>query len=349
MHAMGGLDLRHQRSYTCFGTNLSLCAQARFRPHRHLMPQDLLGLWSCLQVGITVHLWSYSPIHLFRHSRLRACQAASLLPLSEAMSLLKRGLRVQLLADFVRYRAAQEHGRTVGAGSWVGDLDQIWIRPFGTCPSRSGHIFATMHARWDSRNGPGEDFRYWKVHFVRFPDERVHFSNSPMAFPAESEVLDSSLSKIQILFSQRQDLSKMDYTACVRIVLDSIRASGLALDVVDPVVFHPIPHFARGCHVFTPRGSITWTTTIAGVELPSTEQILSDSSTVSQTWFSWSKENLVDRIVQPGSLYSALFTQLGLPSLDGKSLRQLSTVFRKARRISIQCLALAAPRISILF
>ena len=141
----------------------------------------------------------------------------------------------------------------------------------------------------------------------------------------------------------------MKYTAFVRIVLDSIRASGLALDVVDPVVFHPIPHFARGCHVFTPRGSITWTTTIAGVELASTEQILSDSSTVSQTWFSWSKENLVDRIVQPGSLYSALFTQLGLPSLDGKSLRQLSTVFRKARRISIQCLALAAPRISILF
>ena len=67
-----------------------------------------------------------------------------------------------------------------------------------------------------------------------------------MAFPASSVVLDSSLSDMVEVFSSHQDLSKLNYTAMVAIVLKHVRSSGLLLDVMEPIAFHPIPHFLFG-------------------------------------------------------------------------------------------------------
>ena len=222
----------------------------------------------------------------------------------------------------------------VGAGSWLGDLDQVWIRPVGACPSRSGHIFATMHAKWNTHRGLAGDARHWKLHFVRVPDERIHFSNSPMAFPCVSPVLDSSLVKFRSLLAVKQDLSRIDYTAIVKLVLGCIHDRGLALDVVDPLIFHPIPHFVPACHVFgkasasSASASSPLASSVQGVEMPSTDTVLKESSTVSQTWLSWSKSDaLYDRPVIRGSLYSQLIALLGLPSLDGAPLRSLTSQF----------------------
>ena len=84
------------------------------RSPRQLSSPDLLGLWSALRVGFVVVLWTYSSIsHGFRASNLEVRQADELVSLALALEWLNRGLRIQHLADYVRYRAVQEHG---GAG-----------------------------------------------------------------------------------------------------------------------------------------------------------------------------------------------------------------------------------------
>ena len=77
------------------------------------------------------------------------------------------------------------------------------------------------------------DVRYWKLHFVRTPDERIHVLNSPMMFPCKSQSLDSSLVECRSLLSGKLDLGNIGYTAIIKIVLGNIHHSGLALDVGD--------------------------------------------------------------------------------------------------------------------
>ena len=215
------------------------------RSPRSLQSSDLLGLWSALNVGLSVHLWSYAEIgNVIRHSNLSLRSASELLSHQTAVDLLTRGLRIQHLADYVRYLAVQDHGKRFGVGSWLGDLDFVWIRRMGVCPSQSGHVFATMDAKpWTARGVAG-DMLHWKTQWVRSPDEFPrHFANSPMAFPASSAVLDSSLADMVELFGSRQDLSKLNYTAIIAIALRQVRSSGLLLDVMEPMAFHPTPHF----------------------------------------------------------------------------------------------------------
>ena len=283
---------------------------------RHLLPQDMLGLWSCLAIGMTVHLWTFSDVEVFRHSQLHLRDASELCARMEAVAWLRRGLRIQHLADYIRCLAVQQHGIRLGVGSWVGDLDGIWIRPCQVCPSKSGHIFATMHSKWDTMRGVAADTRYWKEHFVRIPDERVHLCNSPAAFPADSLVLTESLLEMRALFAKSSDLSRLNYSALVKILLERIRASGLALDVVDPDVFHPIPHFARGIHVFGVEGA----SHVHGTPVPEPDFVLQHSCVLSQTWFSWGGASFDNHLVQRDSLYSRLIAALGLPSMDGSSI-----------------------------
>ena len=287
---------------------------------RDLQPQDMLGLWSCLAVGMTVHLWSYSAVNVFRHSRLHLRDASELCARGEALGWLRRGLRVQHLADYIRCLAVQQHGTRAGVGSWIGDLDALWIRPCRTCPSRSGHIFASMSSRWHTIRGVAGDIKHWRQHFVRTPDERLHLSNAPAAFPAQSPVLTQYLLEMRALFSKSSDLSTLNYSAVVLILLKGIRASGLALDVVDPLVFHPIPHFARPVHVFGVDGA----TEVHGTHIPEPDVVLEHSCAVSQSFFSWGGTPFEVALVRPDSLYSKLIAAVGLPSMDGSPIREIA-------------------------
>ena len=116
----------------------------------------------------------------------------------------------------------------------------------------------------------------------------------------------------------------MVYSAVVKLMLNSIRASGLALDVMDPEVFHPMPHFVRVIQLFGVGGVVK----IDGVEIPKAEQVLADSSCVSQTWFSQSSSaSSYDTPIHTGSFYSKLLAKLNLSALDGASFRRFTVQF----------------------
>ena len=64
---------------------------------------------------------------------------------------------------------------------------------------------------------------------------------------------------------------------------------------------------------------------IEGVEIPKAEQVLADSSSVVQSWFSWSSSaSFYDTPTQTGSIYSELLAKLNLPALDGASFRRFT-------------------------
>ena len=296
-----------------------------------LQAPDLLGLWSCLRVGMTVHLWAYSALELFTHPKLHVKDSSALLSKQEAKALLRRGLRIHHLSDLVRLLAADLHDQELSSGSWIGDLDQIWLRPFGPCPSGSGHVFATMHARGGAPRGSLGSARYWKYNFVRAPDEQIHFSNSPMAFPSRSEVLASAIMAIRGLLSKQRDLSKLDYTALVKMMLQQIHKHGLALDVVDPIVFHPMPHFVGKQRLFTSAAVSTEEETAFchQVSLPSCELVHQQAFVLSQTWFSWSfnLSSVAEQPFEEGSFYASILNGIGLSSLVWKSFNVVSCDF----------------------
>ena len=159
------------------------------RSPRQLVSTDLLGLWSALRMGFVVVLWTYSSIgHVFRHSNLEVRNADELVSLQLALEWLNRGLRIQHLADYVRYRAVQEHGRQIDAGSWVGDLDQVWLRLDAVTPSSSGHVFATMHAKEHTLRGSEGDALYWKTEWIASPGESPrHVATLAMSTPRPSQ------------------------------------------------------------------------------------------------------------------------------------------------------------------
>ena len=294
------------------------------RSPRQLKSTDLLGLWSALRMGFVVVLWTYSSIgHVFRHSNLKVRKADELVSLPLALGWLNRGLRIQHLADYVRYRAVQEHGRQTGAGSWVGDLDQLWLRLDAVTPSSSGHVFATMHAKEHTLRGSQGDALHWKMEWIASPGESPrHFANSPMAFPARSEVLDSSVNEMLQLFKSRPDLSTLNYTAVVRIVLSHVRLSGLLLDVVDPVKFHPLPHCCARQHALGPvvEGARTH-----GILLPSKSDIQTHSCTLSQTFLSWSKGvDFMNFPIDTDSIYAEVLRRLGVGRAVGRPLSAIS-------------------------
>ena len=294
------------------------------RSPRQLQSADLLGLWSALRMGFAVVLWTYSSIdHMFRHSNLKVRKADDLVSLPLALEWLNRGLRIQHLADYVRCRAVQQHGRQTDEGSWVGDLDQIWLRLDAVTPSSSGHVFATMHAKEHTLRGSQGDTLHWKMEWIASPGESPrHFVNSPMAFPARSEVLDSSVNEMLQLFQSHLDLSKLNYTAVVRIVLERIRLSGLLLDVVDPVKFHPLPHFCVRLRVL---GPVEEGARSHGILLPSKSDIQMHSCTLSQTFLTWSKG--VDFMIFPihtDSIYAAVLRRLGVARAVGGPLSAIS-------------------------
>ena len=126
---------------------------------------------------------------------------------------------------------------------------------------------------------------------------------------------------MQALYAQRSDLSKLDYSANVRILLDSVREHGLGLDVLDPMAFHPVPYFAGGCHVFAESTAGV----VQGVQIPSVQALMSESCAISQTWWSWNPSHrFVDHQIHGDSIYKAVPVHIGLKVPDGWTFRDFS-------------------------
>ena len=124
------------------------------------------------------------------------------------------------------------------------------------------------------------------------------------------------------LFDRRMDLSKLNYSAVVRIVLSHIRLSGLLLDVVDPIKFHPLPHFCARQHALGPvvEGACSH-----GILLPSKSDIQTHSCALSQTFLSWSKGvDFTNFPIDTDSIYAEVLRGLGLERVVGRPLSAIS-------------------------
>jgi len=121
----------------------------------------------------------------------------------------------------------------VMGGSWLADLDNIWLNPRRYLPSLSGDLFATMPAAlapWF-----GLDGRKFLVDWIRFPGTQCFFS-TPCYFAHNSPVLLAVRAKIEShwLFPCTR------YNWIMRIVKNAVRGLGRHLDFVPEEEFNPV-------------------------------------------------------------------------------------------------------------
>jgi len=239
-----------------------------------------LGMSSALKCGYDVHLWTFSNL-VGVPSGVLLRKASDLVPLEDASKWVQKGgLRVQHLSDIVRLRAVRQHALEANAGSWMADMDVIWLRPLEITPSASGHVFASMHARVDKMawKTDEEASRYWKLHWLRKYDEKI-WLGCPWAFPVGSPVLEGALAKLdEVIESGNFNLS---YRFLIALVQDLIHAFGLGVDVVDPDIFHAIPAFSGGW-IF--RGGELGE--VRGVLVTQLPEVMIQSVAIAQSWMS---------------------------------------------------------------
>ena len=163
-------------------------------PNASTLPADFqAGLWSALtKASLKVELFTFSQeLHgVPEHESLTVVGAQQLLGKTTALSWLKCGATIQHIADVVRMLAVEARG-----GGWMLDGDVLWLRPPGALPSRSGHVFNSMHARW-SVPYVAEPQRFWRMQHCRQPLDQLWFA-SPWHFPKGSHILGPVLREVQ--------------------------------------------------------------------------------------------------------------------------------------------------------
>jgi len=178
-----------------------------------------VGALSCVRLaGMALTVWTYGTVHGIPDGvTVRA--ASELMPLDDAKDLMERGLRIQAMSDIVRAMAIAKSGK----GGWFVDVDTIWLRPCLRSRSGSGHVFASLRATPDSLPFPGTEWqRFWKVKYLRQPDEQVWLTG-PFFFPPASVVLSAVLKVIDGKL-KRQELSKLPYLMFITVVKDTLQA-----------------------------------------------------------------------------------------------------------------------------
>jgi hypothetical protein len=179
-----------------------------------------VGALSCVRLaGMALTVWTYGTVHGIPDG-VKVRQASDLLPLVEAKALMERGLRIQHLSDIVRFRGIAESGH----GGWFVDVDTIWLRPCNRSRSGSGHVFASLRATPDSLPFPGMAWqRFWKVKFLRQPDEQIWLS-VPFFFPPASAVLSAVMGVIDDKLANTDELNKLPYLVFMTAVKDTLQA-----------------------------------------------------------------------------------------------------------------------------
>ena len=284
----------------------------------------VLGVTSAVKAGYKVRMWSYSSEIGGLPLGVSVQSAAELVPLADAERLREKGLRIQHLSDLVRLHAVRHHAETSSEGSWLVDVDVMWLRKLESIPSASGHVFASMHSRADALmwKTEVEKLKYWKVSWLRSPDEQC-WLGCPWAFPKGSKLLASALREVARVFGPEKP-NNLHYNCLVRAVHNLIQEEGLQIDVVDPWVFHTLPHFV---------GKAPWNdkvvTTCRGVQLSPFEDVQKHCIAVSQSWISShfktggepSSALVSTQKLQTNCLYAKVAACIGIrPCDDGDTL-----------------------------
>ena len=120
--------------------------------------------------------------------------------------------------------------------AWFVDADTLWLRPPELDPGWSksvfGHVVAslTAHAGSMCRGTTIEREKYWRVNFLREPNEQL-LCASPFRFPGLSPFLDKLVSGLQEEFRKSSGSKYLAFMNLFDIALESAHISGLALDV----------------------------------------------------------------------------------------------------------------------
>ena len=279
------------------------------------------GLWSALtKASLKVELFTFSQeLHgVPEHESLTVVGAQQLLGKRTALSWLKCGATIQHIADVVRMLAVEARG-----GGWMLDGDVLWLRPPGALPSRSGHVFNSMHARW-SVPYVAEPQRFWRMKHCRQPLDQLWFA-SPWHFPKGSHILGPVLREVQCFFEQRAKLpctrgsgGRVAYNYVMQRVHARIVETGLVCDILEPTVMLPVPHWRHDWFVCpsalqAPRGE-------QGHSILSIAEIMESSTAVTPFLHSTKPkpegEGTTATVVAKGSLLHEIYSALGLHLAD---------------------------------
>ena len=124
----------------------------------------------------------------------------------------------------------------------------LWLRPPGPLPSRSGHVFNSMHATWRVPFVQ-EPHRFWRTMYCREPMDKLWFA-SPRHFPKDSPILGPVLDELQGFFDARARQAntrgsggKVPYNYIMKRVHAKVLEVGLTCDILDPTVMLLVPYW----------------------------------------------------------------------------------------------------------
>ena len=207
-----------------------------------------IGLASALEVGFNVVLWTYHRefMNLPQARRLQHLEmrdARALIPENIFLSMLRLNWAWGNISDVIRLRGAKLENGT--SGSWVIDLDTIWLRTpsKSNCMSYTGHIFATCGAQ----NRVSEDARYWKYRYLREPEQRSYLV-PPLYFPRRSSVLADIQAKLY-----DEGGPPKQYTYWLTCLEDILIEKGYSGDCQEVVTFHPVHNWVPLSALQDPR------------------------------------------------------------------------------------------------
>ena len=154
-------------------------------------------------------------------------------------ALLAKGIRIQLLADYIRMAFLAASG-----GGWFLDGDSVWIKAapdVSTGAPFFGHLFHTIKAgKGQPRGTLVSRLLYWELHYAYEPQDQC-WVVSPFVFGPQSPVLTKILCLLKsIVFAPANEVSRQYYNIGMDIVRREVAAWGLEGAIVEPVFASPL-------------------------------------------------------------------------------------------------------------
>ncbi len=182
--------------------------------------------------------------------------------------LLQGGLRVQHIADYIRFRAIEASG---APSALFLDCDTLWFAPPPQPgPEYFGHVFGSMRASPFYRGSKETHARHWQLHYLKSPGDMLHLS-VPYIFPPSSPVLKSIIEWMDLWVLKAKPAR--DYNAVMEALRGLITQWGLESSCRDPVIFCPLD--AKDCRAAMVSKSL---------KAHTVEKILSESVCVQALW-----------------------------------------------------------------
>ena len=281
------------------------------------------GLSSLLATNMQVKLYTHSSeLHgLPASTMLEVLDAAEYTSVEEARDWIEHGFQVQHVNDIVRM------GSVVAHGGFMADGDLLLLRLPQKTPSKTGNLFASLHAKKGGCIAGPE--RFWRKEYLTEPLDHLWLS-MPMHLPRES-----SLAR-EILMAWRQCCSNrveagVTTTVGYNIFMDQVKAlvwhHGLELDVLPPSAFSPVPQWLQR-QVF--KADFLKCPLVAdGHPIQSASDILEYSFGLPQLWASTKPAKMpsaqqANKVPYPkvenGSLLGRIYRQLGICIASGGML-----------------------------